>query len=114
MAWAWALSSGQPGSWLFLSSIVLLGWYVFDRLIALVCTMRTGRSIHGLEELDVKMRTFISRRNVNLPLFTIALLLGAAVPCFYAIVLWQIASALFHTQRLIKFWGWRPEAASAH
>ncbi len=114
MAWAWALSSGEPGSWLFLSSIVLLGWYVFDRLITLVCTMRTGRSIHGIEELDVKMRTFISRRNVNLPLFTIALLFGVAVPCFYAIVLWQIASALFHTQRLIKFWGWRPEAVHAH
>ena len=63
-----------------------------------------------MAELDVKMRTFISRRNVNLPAFTLALPLGAAVPCFYGIVLWQVVSALFHAQRLVKFWSWRREA----
>ncbi len=113
MAWAWALSAGDPSSTLFLSSLGLLAWYVIDRLITLCFKLRTGRSIHAMEELDVRMRTFISRRNVNLPLFTVALPLGLAVPCFYGIALWQVASALFHAQRLVRFWSWRAADGNA-
>ena len=46
----------------------------------------------------------VSRRNVNLALFTVALPLGLAIPSFYVIVGWQAASAIFHLSRVIHFW----------
>ena len=59
------------------------------------------------------MRTFISRRNVNLVAFTLALAIDTfsgspgypiSLATFYAIVAWQIASFLWHAQRIAKFW----------
>jgi hypothetical protein len=89
----------------------MLGVYIVDRLFALVFRSRTGVSIHGCTPLDEKVRTFVSRRNVNLVIFTAALLLdalfpglGAAWVAFYAIVAWQVLSALWHAARLAHFW----------
>jgi hypothetical protein len=50
------------------------------------------------------MRTFISRRNVNLALFTVALLLGLGLEAFYLIVVWQVVTAAYHLSRVIQFW----------
>ena len=72
---------------------------------------RTGRSIHGATPLDVRFRTFVSRRNVNLAFFTVALIVDAilgtslALVTFYAIVAWQAVSLAWHAQRLVAFWG---------
>jgi len=79
-------------------------FYIFDRVLETLFTAGTGKSIHGYTEFDARMRTFISRRNVNLALFTIALPLGFAIPAFYMIVGWQAASALFHLSRVVRFW----------
>jgi hypothetical protein len=56
------------------------------------------------------MRSVISRRNVNLALFTLALaadsVLGTqrlALGVFYLIVGWQVFSLLWHAQRLAVF-----------
>ena len=89
----------------------MFGLYVADRLLALAFKSRTGRSIHGYTPLDERLRTFISRRNVNLAVFTVALAVDWALPgwriaeaTFYAIVAWQAASFLWHAQRVVKFW----------
>jgi hypothetical protein len=79
-------------------------FYIFDRVMETLFTASTGKSIHGYTEFDARIRTFISRRNVNLALFTVALPLGLAVPAFYLIVGWQAASALFHLSRVVRFW----------
>ena len=111
MAWAFALCAGDLQSPLFRASLLMLGVYVVDRLFALVFRSRTGMSIHGCTPLDEKVRTFVSRRNVNLVVFTAALLLdalrpglGAAPIAFYVIVAWQVLSALWHAARLAHFW----------
>ena len=75
-----------------------------DRAITGIFKGRTKRSLHGFTPLDERVRTFISRRNVNLALFTVAIPLGLAIPAFYLIVGWQAASALFHLSRVIHFW----------
>lgn len=103
-AWGWALSGGDISSGVFQASMWMVVFYVFDRIMEILFTASTGKSIHGHTELDMRMRTFISRRNVNLAVFTVALPLGMAVPAFYGIVAWQAASALFHLSRVIKFW----------
>ncbi len=103
-AWAWGLSQGNPDSTVFQAALGMTGVYILDRLVAGVFSWRHGRSIHGYTQLDERMRTFISRRNINLPLFMVGMLLGIPVPVFYLIVAWQVVSFLFHTDRLIRFW----------
>ncbi len=103
-AWGWALSGGDISSGVFLASLWMSLFYIFDRIMETLFTASTGKSIHGYTEFDARMRTFISRRNVNLALFTVALPLGLAIPSFYVIVGWQAASAIFHLSRVIHFW----------
>lgn len=103
-AWAWALSNGDPSSWLFRSSIAMAVVYFLDRILVRVFTRRTNRSIHAYAPIDVRMRTIISRRNINLPLFTVGLPLGLGVETFAFIVLWQYASFAFHLLRVIQCW----------
>jgi phosphatidylglycerophosphate synthase len=111
MAWAWGLTGGDTSSGLFQASLWLLGIYVLDRLLVPLFRWRTERSIHAYTPFDVKMRTFISRRNVNLVLFTVALAVDAIVGgqtlagfALYFVVLWQAASFLFHAERVARFW----------
>jgi phosphatidylglycerophosphate synthase len=103
-AWGWALSGGAAGFGPMQASMWMAGFYIFDRVMEMLFTASTGKSIHGYTELDMRLRTFISRRNVNLVLFTIALALGRGVEAFYLIVAWQALSALFHLSRVIRFW----------
>ncbi len=101
IAWAWGLAGGPTGT-LFSLSLGMLGIYAVDRLLALIFKLRTGRSIHGYEPIDVAMRTWISRRNVNLPVFTLGVAFGFAEEAFLAIVAWQIVCLLFHALRIAQ------------
>jgi phosphatidylglycerophosphate synthase len=103
-AWGWALSGGDVSSGVFQASMWMSVFYIFDRVMERLFTASTGKSIHGYSVFDARMRTFISRRNVNLALFTLALPFGLAVQAFYVIVGWQAASALFHLSRVVRFW----------
>ncbi len=112
LAWAFGLSGGDTGSAVFQASIWMFWLYIADRLCAPVFKWRTGRSIHGYLPIDVKIRTFISRRNVNLPFFTAAIAIDALRPgsgwelsifIFYGMVLWQAACVVYHAVRTIQF-----------
>jgi phosphatidylglycerophosphate synthase len=114
MAWGWALSGGAAGSLPWDASLWMLGLYIADRLSTMVFKWRHKVSIHGFTAFDERMRTFISRRNVNLPFFTVALAIDAlwgdpewtaSTYCFYAIVVWQAVCVAFHIERVIQFWG---------
>jgi hypothetical protein len=82
----------------------MAAFYFLDRIVIRVFTARTGKSIHSYMPLDVQMRTFISRRNINVPIFTIGLIIGIPVFAFVLIVLWQVATLTFHVARLIQYW----------
>jgi phosphatidylglycerophosphate synthase len=117
LAWGYSLGGGDLSSPTFRASLWMFGFYVADRIVTGIFKGRTGRSIHGFTPLDEKVRTFISRRNVNLALFTVALLLDWALPglraaelTFYFIVLWQAACLVWHAQRVVQFWNARPAA----
>jgi len=111
MAWGYSLGGGDLSSATFRASLWMLGFYVADRIATGIFKARTGRSVHGFTPLDEKVRTFISRRNVNMALFTFALLLDWALPglraaefTFYFIVLWQAACMAWHVERVVHFW----------
>ena len=102
--WAWGLSDGNANSFVFQAAIWMAVIYALDRIVAGVFNRRLGRSIHGYTPLDERMRTFISRRNINLPLFLIGWLAGVPGPTFLFIVLWQVVCFVFHVERLVQFW----------
>jgi phosphatidylglycerophosphate synthase len=116
MAWGYALGGGSLASTPFQASLWLLASYVVDRIIAGIFKARHGRSIHGFTPLDERVRTFISRRNVNMALITVALLvdwirpgLRAAEFTFGVIVLWQGVCMVWHLERLAQFWNTRQQ-----
>jgi phosphatidylglycerophosphate synthase len=104
LAWAWALGNGQFTAPVFQMAMWMTVIYFLDRIVAGVFNFRTGRSIHGYTPFDERMRTFISRRNINVPLFTVGLILGVPIQAFVLIVLWQVVTFLFHTVRLVQSW----------
>lgn len=111
--WAWALGGGTFTSPVFQASIAMAALYVADRIATRVFILRTGRSVHSYTPLDVRVRTFISRRNINLPVFTLGLAAGVPVPAFALIVAWQAATFAWHVERVVRYWSRRPPAAGA-
>jgi len=107
-AWGWGLSGGDPYSPVFLASLWMALFYILDRLLENVFKGIAGISIASWKPLDERMRTFISRRNVNLAAFTVALPLGLGAECFYLIVGWQAFTLLFHLSRVIAVWNENP------
>ena len=83
----------------------MLSIYVFDRVLETVFKANTGQSIHAATPLDEKVRTFVSRRNVNLAILALALPFGYGIEALYFMAVWQGLSALFHLTRVIQFWG---------
>jgi phosphatidylglycerophosphate synthase len=101
-AWAWGLCGGDWHAPVFLASLWMLGLYILDRLILKIYPTIFGRGLHTHAKLDAVVRTFISRRNINLPLFTVGYPLGFGVETIYFIVFWQALTCLYHGAR--TFW----------
>ena len=79
--------------------------YMADRILeALFKSCTGGRSVQDFTPLDARLRTFVSRRNVNLALFTVALPFGLGVEAFFAVVGLQLATVVYHLVRVIQFW----------
>jgi phosphatidylglycerophosphate synthase len=82
------------------AALLMIVFYVIDRLVLMVYKLRFDRGLHAHAPIDGLVRTFISRRNINLPLFTLGLILGVAQPVFLLIVAWQIATVAWHAGRV--------------
>jgi phosphatidylglycerophosphate synthase len=102
LAWAWGLTAGDTASPAWNAGLVMLGLYVLDRLILAIYPRRFQKGLHTHAPIDGLVRTFISRRNINLPLFTVGYYLGFGVPTLYLIVIWQALTCLYHGGR--TFW----------
>lgn len=81
------------------AALVLIGFYVLDRLVLAIYKARFGRGLHAHARIDGLARTVISRRNINLPLFTLGLILGLGWETFLLIVGWQVLTVLWHAGR---------------
>ena len=104
-AWAWGLSGGVASSAVFQASVWLAGLYIADRILEKLFKACTGgRSVQDYKPLDVRLRTFVSRRNVNLALFSLSLPLGLGVEAFYAILVLQAATVAYHLARVVQCW----------
>jgi phosphatidylglycerophosphate synthase len=102
LAWAWGLTGGDTSSPAWHAGLVMLGLYVLDRLILAIYPRRFHKGLHTHAPMDGFVRTFISRRNINLPLFTVGYYLGLGVTTLYLIVVWQALTCVYHAGR--TFW----------
>ncbi len=93
------------------AALVMIFFYVADRLVLMVYKLRYRRGLHAHAPIDGMARTFISRRNINLPLFTLGLILGVAPEVFWFIVAWQIVTVGWHAGRVTWILGRREQPA---
>lgn len=102
LAWAWAVAGSNLHDPLMLAGCMLVLIYVLDRLCLKVYSVTFKRGLHAHAAIDGAVRTFIARRNINLPVFTAGIVLGLGREAFYLIVVWQLATLIWHVARV----GW--------
>ena len=112
-AWAWGLGARDPADPLWIAAALLIAFYVGDRLVLMVAKSRFGRGLHAMHPIDAAARTWIARRNVNLVILTLGLLLGYPEPAFYVVCAWQGATMLWHAIRTSWLIGTRAEPVEA-
>ncbi len=104
VAWAYGLGLSAEGwnSVLGYAAIAMIVFYVLDRLILKIYPRYFQRGFHTHSKLDATVRSFIARRNINMPVFLLGCIVGLAREAFYLIAAWQIATACYHGIR--TFW----------
>ncbi|HEX6119582.1 MAG TPA: CDP-alcohol phosphatidyltransferase family protein [Dongiaceae bacterium] len=104
VAWAYGVGLSAEGwsSPLGWATIAILVFYVLDRLILKIYPRFFQRGFHTHSKLDATVRSFIARRNINMPVFLLGCIFGLAREAFFLIAAWQIATALYHGVR--TFW----------
>jgi phosphatidylglycerophosphate synthase len=104
VAWAYGLGLSAQGwsSALGWATVAILVFYVLDRLILKIYPRFFQRGFHTHSKLDATVRSFIARRNINMPVFLLGCVFGLAREAFFLIAAWQIATAAYHGVR--TFW----------
>ena len=113
LAWAWAVAGGRVDAPVMAAAALLVVVYILDRLCLKAYSVNFRRGLHAHAPIDGKVRTFIARRNINLPLFTLGIVFGLGEEAFLLIVAWQLATLVWHFCRV----GWilllEPDGAAA-
>jgi phosphatidylglycerophosphate synthase len=104
LAWAYGIGGGALywGSTLGSATVLVVVFYVVDRLILKIYPRFFQRAFHTHSRLDGRVRTFIARRNITLPMFMVGYALEFDLEAFYLVTAWQIVTALYHGMR--TFW----------
>ncbi len=99
LAWAWGLGARTTADPAMQATLALVALYIADRLVLAVAKRKFGRGLHAVTSLDGAVRSWIARRNVNLAIFTAALLLGHGVAGLYVVTAWSGLTVLWHAWR---------------
>lgn len=107
--WYFGWAIGLLGGWaatdfsqpIWQAAWAMLAFYILDRLILAVYRAKYKRGLHTHAPIDAFVRTFISRRNINLPVFTAAYAMELGVEAFFLIVIWQALTCAYHGTRTI-------------
>ena len=114
--WAWAhglAAFGRPLEPVYetmLLAAIVIG-YVAQRVIEGIFIKRFGMHIHVWRPIDSRFRLITARRNPNMVLLVLALVVGRPDTGLELVGLWTIASLFFHTVRLAQaeMRSWRGE-----
>jgi phosphatidylglycerophosphate synthase len=104
IAWAYGLGIAAEGwgSSLGRAAIAIVACYALDRVVLKIYPKIFGRAFHTHSRMDGIVRSFIARRNISLPIFTLGWLIGLGREAFYLIAAWQAATLAYHASR--TFW----------
>jgi len=102
LAWAWAVAAGNMNDPAIWAAVLMVIVYILDRLAVKVYTVSFQRALYAHAKIDAFIRSFIARRNINLPIFLIGVVSGYAREAFLLIVAWQVATLVWHACRI----GW--------
>jgi phosphatidylglycerophosphate synthase len=105
--WAWyhglvAANYGIGDALLTLSLFVVIVGYVAGRLQEGLFTWLHGIEIHIWRPVDSWFREITARRNPNLFILTVAVILGAPREGFVLVAAWTLFSFAFHTIRILQ------------
>lgn len=110
LAWAWAVAGGNLHNPVIGAGGMLVMVYILDRLVLKIYSVNFRRGLHAHAPIDGRVRTWIARRNINLPIFTLGVIFELAAESFYLILAWQLATLLWHACRV----GWILLLETAH
>ena len=107
--WAWGVglaAYGRPlDTDLFIAAMVaIVAGYIVQRLIEGAFIARFGIEIHVWEKADSRFRLVTARRNPNMVILFVSLLLGYPDIGLLAVAAWTVLSCLFHAIRLAQAW----------
>jgi phosphatidylglycerophosphate synthase len=106
--WAWAhglAAYGRPLEPVYLAMLLwaIIGGYVAQRLVeGLFMRRHGGMHIHVWRPIDSRFRLITARRNPNMAILVVALLLRRPDVGLELIALWTIVSLIFHLARLAQ------------
>ncbi len=105
--WAWGVGLASwglalPAETFALLMAAIIGGYVVQRLIEGIFMRRYGMHIHVWEKIDSDFRLITARRNPNMVLLFVSLLVGRPDLGLVSVAVWTILSLLFHAARLLQ------------
>ncbi|NIR51347.1 hypothetical protein GWO43_22430 [candidate division KSB1 bacterium] len=101
LALGWYFSVGDLTSTAATFTGVLFLSYMIERIVPGLFKKLHNSEIHDYSDIDVFVRFVGSRMNNNIWVFMIGVIWGLAQETFYAISLWMLATATWHTLRLV-------------
>lgn len=107
--WAWGAGlviAGTPLAentlyWLF---AIIIGGYVLQRVIEGLAIATLGIEIHIWRPIDTLFRQFTARRNPNLALLTLSILIGRPDYGLIAVAAWTAICLVLHGLQLAQAW----------
>jgi phosphatidylglycerophosphate synthase len=110
-AWAWGLGARTPADPLYQAAILLILFYLADRIVLAAAKRRLGFALHAATRLDGQVRSYIARRNITMTIMAFALLLGQGAAGFWIVTAWQGLTFAWHAARTIWLGSFRAARA---
>ncbi len=115
--WAWyaglALGPSAVGSdWLAISLWTIIVGYALGRVEEGIFLARFGIELHIWRPVDYWFRTVTARRNPNLAILTLAVIVDAPAHGFVAVAIWTVLSLVFHLVRIAQAFAIRARGGS--
>ncbi len=105
--WAWGVGLSAVGLPLareqfLLVMVAIVAGYVVQRLIEGIFIKRFGMDIHVWGRIDSRFRLITARRNPNMVILFVSVLLGRPDIGLVAVAWWTALSCIFHAVRLVQ------------
>ncbi len=99
---AWALALDWPATTFWWVIAAILGGYILQRVMEGIAIKWLGLEIHIWRKLDTLFRQVTARRNPNLILLTLGVLIGRPDWGLLAVAIWTITCLLLHGLQLLQ------------